>query len=194
MNRNSALLVVDVQNDFCDGGVLAVTGSMTIIPRLNAYIDLFSARGMPVFASRDWHPVDSAHFTRHGGKWPDHCIRDTAGARFHPQLRLLHSTVIISKGTRREEDGYSVFDGADARGNPFEKLLERMRIRELYVAGLATDYCVKATVLDAIGYGFAARVCADAIKGVNVHQGDDEQALEAMLSAGAEKMTLNVLH
>lgn len=194
MNRKSALLVVDVQNDFCDRGALAVPDSVSIIPRINAYITLFSVKGMPVFASRDWHPVDSAHFTLQGGQWPKHCVRETAGALFHPELRLLHSTVIISKGTGREEDGYSVFDGADGSGNRFETLLKRLLIQELYVAGLATDYCVKATVLDAVNRGISTRVCTDAIKGVNIHPGDDGQALEAMLSAGAEKITIDLLH
>ena len=180
-----ALLVIDVQNDFCPGGALAVPEGDRVIDSLNLAIDRFAAAGMPMFASRDWHPPVSGHFKDHGGPWPVHCVRDTEGAAFHPRLRLTEEVVVLSKGTDPEGDGYSAFDGQSSAGESFAELLAAIGINHLHVGGLATDYCVRATVLDALRRGIAVTLLADGIAGVDVNPGDSQRALEEMRSAGA---------
>lgn len=165
VNKRSvqALLVVDVQNDFCAGGTLAVPGAEAVIPVLNAYLDLFLKRAVPIFASRDWHPRQSSHFKR----WPEHCIQHTSGAQFHPDLRLPPGAHIISKGMNPDEDAYSAFQAIDEHGRQLDQLLKLKGIRELYVGGLATDYCVKATVRDALQAGYLVTLLLDGIRAVN---------------------------
>ena len=190
MQRRSALLVVDVQVDFCPGGPLAVPKGDQVIPVLNGYLDLFQQRGSTVFASRDWHPGDSKHFLGNGGIWPPHCVQDTLGAQFHPGLLLPEGTIIISKGQAAWDNGYSAMQGVTANGTPFTMLLRRMELDRLYVGGLATDYCVKETVIEALKEGFGVTLLTDAIRGVDVERGDSERALEAMVEAGADLATL----
>lgn len=193
MKKKSSLLIVDVQNDFCPDGPLAVPGGDAIVPVLNKYIKLFSSGKLPVFASRDWHPQQTAHFKEFGGQWPAHCVQDSRGACFHPGLQLPDDAVILSKGMDPETDSYSAFQAADAAGNDFAHLLKMFSIKELFVGGLATDYCVRWTVLDALKFGLRVFLLMDAIKGVNVREKDSETAVAEMVNLGAKKITIEKL-
>ena len=163
------------------------------MPVLNKYIKLFSSGKLPVFASRDWHPQQTAHFKKFGGQWPAHCVQDSRGACFHPMLRLPDNAIILSKGMDPETDSYSAFQAADAAGNDFAHLLKMFSIKELFVGGLATDYCVRWTVLDALKFGLRVFLLMDAIKGVNVREKDSETAIEEMMNLGAKKITIEKL-
>jgi nicotinamidase/pyrazinamidase len=182
---DSALVIVDVQNDFCPGGSLAVAGGDEVVPVLNAYAEAFAKAGALVVADRDYHPGRTTHFVQYGGAWPAHCVQGTAGAEYHPDLRFPAGTVHVIKGMGAEEDAYSVFQGRDTDGRAFRDMLTARGIRSLYVGGLATDYCVKATVLDGIKAGFEVIVLADACRAVNVQPGDGDRALGEMQTAGA---------
>ena len=175
-----ALIVVDVQNDFCPGGTLAVPHGDEVVAPLNEVIDQFLERGEPVYKSRDWHPPTTKHFAAYGGVWPVHCVQNTKGAEFHPALRDDQRITVISKGLG-DTDCYSAFDETD--------LLARLRqqdVEEVVVGGLATDYCVKSTVLDAIRNGFKVKALENAMRAVDVQPGDGERAIEEMRNAGAE--------
>lgn len=184
--EKAALLVIDVQLDFCPGGALPVPHGDAVVTVLNRYLSIFSSRGCPIFASRDWHPHDSSHFMGSGGKWPPHCVQGSEGADFHPQLALPEETMVISKGVSRWDDGYSAFQGFTDNGTPFKFLLQRLGIERLFVGGLATDYCVKETVLEALREGFGITLLADATRGVDLIPGDSERAVHDMLDRGAE--------
>jgi nicotinamidase-related amidase len=173
-----ALLVIDVQNDFLPGGSLAVAHGDEVIAPLNGYIELFHRRGLPIFASRDWHPADHVSFAAQGGPWPPHCVPGTPGAEFAKALHLPPETEVISKDSRA--DVYSDFQETDLAGQ-----LHQREIVRLFVGGLATDYCVRATVEDAIKAGFSVVLLADAVRAVNVHPHDGEEALRAMEEEGA---------
>ena len=174
------LLVVDVQNDFCPGGALAVTGGDEVVAPLNKLIAEFLERGEPVFKSRDWHPPTTKHFAAYGGTWPVHCVQDTKGAEFHPGLIDDIHIRVISKGLG-DEDSYSAFDGTD-----LALQLRRLGVEEVWVGGLATDYCVKQTVLDALKEGFKVKALENAMRAVEINSGDGERAIEEMRKAGAE--------
>ena len=193
MEEKKALLIVDVQNDFCPGGALAVPEGDEIVPILNKYMMIFSGKKWPIFASRDWHPKESKHFKQFGGPWPQHCIQNTRGARLHPNLRLPRETILLSKGMDPDKDSYSAFEAVDSKGTEFFELLKMSGIDEIFVGGLATDYCVKTTVLDALKSGLKVKLLIDGIKGVNIKPRDSEEAIEEMISRGAEKMTLEKL-
>ncbi len=181
LTAKDALIVVDMQRDFMPGGALPVPEGDKIVPRLNQYIRLFFERGLPVFFTRDWHPPDHISFKDQGGVWPPHCVQDTEGAKFHPDLYIPpDNRFIISKGTSRDFDAYSGF-----QGTMLDQLLKERGIRRVFVGGVATDYCVKNTVLGAINLGYEAFLLLDGIKGVDVKQGDSERAIEDMLGAGA---------
>lgn len=184
--RGVALLVVDVQRDFCVGGALAVPGGDRVIPPLNALATRLDHLDVPIYASRDWHPPQSTHFQPYGGPWPVHCVADTAGAAFHPALALPERTVIVNKGQAPATDGYSAFEGQTAHGVRFEQELRNGKIARLIVGGLATDYCVAQSVLDARRLGFQVTVVTDAIAGVDQEAGDSARALDRMRAAGAE--------
>ena len=176
-----ALLLVDVQNDFLPGGSLAVPDGGGIIAPLNRAVFVFNEKGLPVFASRDWHPRGHCSFVENGGAWPVHCVAGTPGAGFASSLELPCRSVIVSKGTAAEHDAYSAFEDTGLAG-----LLRDSGTHRLFVGGLATDYCVRATVLDAIEQGFAVVVLTDCCRAVDVNPGDGESALAAMAAAGAE--------
>jgi nicotinamidase/pyrazinamidase len=182
---DDALIVVDVQNDFCPGGALAVPEGDAVVPVLNEYARRFAERGAAVLASRDWHPRESSHFQGYGGVWPVHCLRGTPGAELHPGLRLPEGAVLLSKGTGATEDGYSAFEARTDHGEGLAEVLRRRGVRRVYVGGLATDYCVRATVLDALDRGLAATFLLDASRGVNLQPHDAERAIEEMVRAGA---------
>lgn len=164
-----------------------------IVPVLNKYMMIFSRKKWPILASRDWHPKESKHFKKFGGPWSEHCIQNTRGARLHPDLRLPRETIVLSKGMDPDKDSYSAFQAVDSKGTEFFELLKISGIKELFVGGLATDYCVKSSVLDALKLGFKVKLLIDAIKGVNIKPEDSEQAIEEMVCGGAEKMTLEKL-
>lgn len=188
--ENYALLIVDFQNDFCPGGALAVPEGGSVVPVLNEYIKLFKDVDLPVFASRDWHPEVTKHFKDYGGLWPRHCVQGTKGAEFHSGLVLPPDTIIISKGEDPEKDSYSAFQASDRMARPFIEVLRAKGITHLYVGGLATDYCVRATVLEGIEKGFSVTVMLDAVKGVDLNPGDSEKALDEMFKRGAGKTTI----
>jgi nicotinamidase/pyrazinamidase len=185
-SRRSALLIVDVQNDFCPGGALAVPDGDRVVERLNHYIANAESKGRPIYASRDWHPSVTNHFKPFGGQWPVHCVRGTLGAGFHPDLRLPASTIVITKGEDPTRHGYSVFEGTTPEGRSFVDDLRARHVDHLLVGGLATDYCVRASVLDALARSIRVTILEDAIAGVDLEQGDSERALAEMRSAGAE--------
>ena len=188
MTDQPALLVVDVQNDFCPGGALAVPDGDRVVAPLNRAMAIFAAAHLPVLASRDWHPARSAHFQPCGGPWPVHCVQDTPGAELHPRLRLPDTTILLSKGMDETRDGYSAFDGMTETGRPLAEVLRERTVNHLYVGGLATDYCVRATVLEALERGFAVTLLVDAVAGVDVQPGDSERALTEMKTAGARML------
>jgi nicotinamidase/pyrazinamidase len=176
-----ALIVVDVQNDFCPGGSLAVAHGEEVVAPLNKLMKEFLDRGEPVFKTRDWHPEKTKHFQVYGGTWPVHCVQNTKGAEFHPDLLDDPRVTIVSKGFDESADGYSGFDGT--------RLAETLReenVEEVWIGGLATDYCVKETVLDARREGFKVKALADAMRPVNLNPADGEKAVAEMSAAGAE--------
>ena len=184
-HRRSALLIVDVQRDFCPGGALAAPEGDRVIAPLNRRIADAAAHGWPVYASRDWHPATTRHFQPYGGEWPVHCVEHTAGAEFHPALRLPPAAIVISKGQSADKPGYSAFEGSTPDGRTLAEDLRERQIDHLYVGGIATDYCVKHSVLDARRAGFEVTVLEDAIAGVDVMAGDSARAIEEMQAAGA---------
>ena len=181
------MLIVDVQNDFCPGGSLAVKEGDQVVPVLNRYIEKFTKAGAPIFATRDWHPERSRHFINGGGQWPVHCVRETEGGKFHPGLALGSDVVIVSKGASPDADSYSGFEAIDTAGIKLADLLRQAGVKRLFIGGLATDYCVKHTVLDALQYGFEVVLLEDAIRGVDLTVGDSARAIEEMVRAGAHK-------
>jgi nicotinamidase/pyrazinamidase len=184
-SKRDALVIVDVQNDFCPGGALGVPRGDEVVSPLNRYAERFAREGAAVFASRDWHPKRTTHFREFGGVWPPHCVQDTPGAQLHPDLRLPPGATLVSKGMDPNADSYSCFQAATSDGVPFRDVLRKRGVRRLFVGGLATDYCVKATVLDALREGFEVVVLEDAVRAVDVTPGDGEAALRAMREAGA---------
>lgn len=187
--KKSALVVVDVQNDFCPGGALAVKDGDAVVPALNRYMERFKAAGLIVYAARDWHPEKTIHFEEYGGRWPAHCVKWTEGAKFHPGLSLPEGVVVITKGDGPDEDSYSAFDGKDPEGRTFSEALNDGRINHLYVGGLATDFCVRQTVLDALKEGIGVTVLLDAVRGVDVNPGDSRRAIDEMIEKGADTTT-----
>ena len=179
-SNKRALIVVDVQNDFCPGGALAVAQGDEVVAPLNKLIEEFLERGEPVFKSRDWHPAKTRHFAAYGGTWPAHCVQNTKGAEFHPELIDDMHIRVVSKGLG-DEDSYSAFDGTD-----LALQLRRLGVEEVWVGGLATDYCVKNTVLDAVKEGFQVKALKNAMRAVEMKPGDGERALAEMQNAGAE--------
>jgi nicotinamidase/pyrazinamidase len=179
-SRKRALVVVDVQNDFCPGGALAVAEGDEVVAPLNKLIEEFLERGEPVFKSRDWHPEKTKHFAAFGGTWPVHCVQHTKGAEFHPDLLDSPHIRVVSKGLG-DTDCYSAFDETD-----LALQLHRLGVEEVWVGGLATDYCVKSTVLDALKEGFRVKALENAMRAVEVNPDDGERAIAEMRNAGAE--------
>ena len=174
-----ALVIVDVQNDFLPGGALAVPHGDEVVPVLNRWIERFTARGLPVIATRDWHPPDHCSFQARGGPWPPHCVAGTEGAAFAPGLRLPPDALVISKATEPDREAYSGFEGT-----ALAECLRALGARRLFVGGLATDYCVLSTVRDARREGFEVVLIEDGVRAVDVRPGDGERALEEMRRLG----------
>jgi len=177
MTAQDSLLIVDVQNDFCPGGSLAIPAGDAVVPVLNRWIA--QGAGLTV-ASRDWHPPDHMSFSQQGGTWPAHCIQNTPGADFHRDLRLPDDALIISKGMHADFDQYSALDRTE-----LANLLKQQGITRLWIGGLALDVCVRATVLDALQQGFQVNLLLDATRPINVKPGDDQRAIAEMKAAGA---------
>lgn len=188
VDSKSALVVVDVQKDFCRGGALYVPNGDEVVPVMNRYIEAFQAKGVPIYVTRDWHPKNHISFKAQGGPWPPHCVQNSPGAEFHPGLKMPAPAEILSKGDTPESDAYSDFDGTD-----FLLRLRSRGVRRLFVGGLATDYCVGSTVLDALHYGFTAYFLADGSRGVDVKPGDAARAIEEMIRNGARAITFQDL-
>jgi len=183
IKSSDALIVVDVQNDFCPGGALGVEGGDAVIPLINSLVPLFITR---IF-TRDWHPPDHCSFANEpefrDGSWPAHCIADTPGAEFHPDLAVPADAHLISKATTADQEAYSGFQGT--------ALAERLRARgidRVFVCGLATDYCVKQTALDAHAAGFDTIVIEDACRGVDNPPGSADKALADLEAAGVRRV------
>lgn len=175
-----ALLIVDVQNDFCPGGALPVPEGDRVVPVLNHWIAAARAAGAPVYASRDWHPATHGSFAAQGGPWPPHCVQGTDGAAFHPDLRLPPETIVISKGQDPDDPGYSAL-ARTGLGND----LAAAGTRRLWVGGLARDYCVRASVLDALKQGIGVRVIVPGTRGIAQPESGVDPALDEMVRAGA---------
>ncbi len=178
LTPGSALLIVDVQVDFCPGGALPIEAGHEVVPVLNGWIHAARDAGVRLYASRDWHPRGHLSFLEQGGPWPAHCVQDTPGARHHPDLALPEDVVQISKGVRFDRDQYSAFDETG--------LAERLKqdgVRELWIGGLALDVCVRATVLDALGAAFGVHLIVDGTRAVD--PGDGVRALRELREAGA---------
>ncbi|HEV2225898.1 MAG TPA: nicotinamidase [Nitrososphaerales archaeon] len=175
---------MDVQNDFCPGGALAVKNGDRVVPRLNKTIAAFAKDGLPIFFTRDWHPSNHISFREQGGIWPPHCIQGTIGAGFHPDLFIPRGATIINKGDKPNAEAYSGFQGTD-----LESRLKKAGVGEIFLGGLATDYCVKESCHDALRAGFKVNVLKDCVKAVNVESGDDSRALREMGRAGAKLTT-----
>ena len=179
LRAGDGLLLVDVQNDFCPGGALPIEQGDAVVPVLNRWLAAAAKAGVPVYASRDFHPAVHPSFDTQGGPWPVHCLQDSPGAGFHPDLRLPAETVVVTKGTRFDQDQNSAFDQTG-----FAHQLRRDGVKRLFVGGLAEDVCVLATVLDARREGFAVRLIAAGTRPVTERGG--EEALAKMRAAGAE--------
>ena len=185
-----ALLVVDVQVDFLPGGALGITGGDAILAPVNRLLEAWRSHGLPVYLSRDWHPPGHCSFAAQGGPWPDHCVAGTPGAQFARSLCSDPRDTVISKATQPDRDAYSALDGTPLAGS-----LQSRGITRLFVAGLATDYCVRATGLDARAAGLGVVVLSDAVCAVNLRPGDGDRALAELAAAGCTLATsAEVLH
>lgn len=180
LSRTDAIIVVDMQNDFCAGGPLAVQGADQIVQVINRWIERAQEAGATIVLSRDWHPPDHCSFKSEGGPWPVHCVRDTPGAEFHPRLRVPQGAMVVEKATDPQIECYS-----DFAGTGLARRLRQAGVTRLWVGGLATDYCVRATVLDALADGFEVHVIKAAVRAVNVNPGDGQRAIDEMRQAGA---------
>jgi nicotinamidase/pyrazinamidase len=188
LQKGDTLIVVDVQNDFLPGGSLAVLQGDEVVPILNRYIAAFAARGLPVYATRDWHPPDHCSFKAQEGPWPPHCVAETNGARFARDLELPAGATIVSKATEPGRDAYSGFEGTR-----LDQSLREKNIKRVFVGGLATDYCVLNTVRDACKLGYDVFLLSDAIRAVNVNHDDGRKAEAEMVRLGAQPIALSSL-
>lgn len=180
LQTGDALLIIDVQRDFLPGGSLAVPDGDAVVAPLNAWLSRFRTAGLPVFATFDWHPADHCSFREHGGSWPAHCVAGTPGAGFADTLDLDVGVVCVAKAATSDADAYSGFSGTD-----LHLRLQSAAVRRLFVGGLATDYCVLHSVLDARRLGYEVVLLREAVRAVDVKPGDGERAVAAMLAAGA---------
>jgi nicotinamidase/pyrazinamidase len=185
VSKTDALIVADVQNDFCPGGALPVPKGDEVIPALNDYIKIFKKKNANIFATRDWHPPNHVSFKAQGGPWPPHCIQNTEGAKFHPDLKLPDYTTIVSKAMDPLKEAYSGFEGTKLANT-----LKTQGVTRIFVGGLTTDYCVKNTVLDARKLGFEVVLLIDAVRGINVKPNDVTKAIDEMMDSGTEQATL----
>jgi nicotinamidase/pyrazinamidase len=180
LGKGDALLVIDMQYDFLPGGSLGVPRGDEVLAPINRLLALYDQQHLPIYATRDWHTADHCSFAERGGPWPPHCVADTRGAAFSSDLVLPAATVVLSKAATADEDAYSAFNGTG-----LAEQLRRLGVQRVAVCGLATDYCVLNTVLDALDAGFEALVVVDAMRAVDVNPGDGERAIGQMVARGA---------
>ena len=185
ISSKDALIIADIQNDFLPGGALPVDQGDQIIPVLNEYAKAFKKADAKILASRDWHPPKHISFTAQGGPWPPHCVKETEGAKFSPDLKLPEGTTVVSKATDSGKEAYSVFDGTE-----LGEQLKSQGVTRIFIGGLATDYCVVNSVIDAHKMGFDVVVLVDATRGINVKPGDVDLAFETIRRNGATQLTL----
>lgn len=178
LEKGDALIVVDTQRDFCSGGPLAVPEGDQVVPALNRWIEAAERADVPIYFSRDWHPKEHVSFEANGGTWPPHCVQDSEGARFHPDLRVAGSAQIVSKGVRFDKDQNSVFDDTGLAAE-----LRRRGVKRVWLGGLAEDVCVRASVLDGLREGFEMHLIEEATRPVDDERG--EKALREMRDRGA---------
>lgn len=174
------LLIVDVQNDFCPGGNLPVPNGDEVVESINTILPFAVDNNWLTVASKDWHPEETAHFKT----WPIHCVRHTSGAELHPNLKRLFIDFIVLKGTKSDEDGYSPFNGYVFTKESLNEVFESYDIEEVYICGLATDYCVKAAALDSRERGYKTYLLLDACRAVNLNPDDEEKAIQEMKDEG----------
>ncbi len=187
--QESALILVDIQNDFCPGGALAVNEGDLIVPIVNRLIPRFSL----VISTQDWHPANHISFKAQSGPWPPHCVQGTAGAELHSDLETNTIAHYFRKASSPDKDDYSEFEGKDEQGRSLDEVLKDQGVKRIYVVGLATDYCVLETVLDGLKYGYEVYAVTDAMRAVNVGPDDGEKALYKMASSGANLVTSEVI-
>ena len=180
LRPGDALIIVDVQNDFVPGGSLPIAEGHAVVPVLNEWIAAAQARGLPIYATRDWHPVGHVSFAERDGPWPVHCVQETPGAEFHPDLSLPPDAVIVSKGTHPDVEAYSGFDTTD-----LARRLRETGVERVWIGGLAQDVCVRATALDALAHGLTTHVIAAATRPVKTAPGDAEASFAELEAAGA---------
>ncbi|MBI3650037.1 MAG: bifunctional nicotinamidase/pyrazinamidase [Acidobacteria bacterium] len=185
MNRlfqQSALILVDIQNDFCPGGALAVNDGDAVVEVVNRLMRLFPV----VVATLDWHPFNHCSFRQYGGMWPPHCVQHSNGAALHRALQQTRIDDYFRKAYTPADDSYSGFDGRNEAGDSLHPYLQKKGIEKVFIAGLATDYCVKVTALAALQNGYEVVVIGDAIRAVEVQEGDGERAIGEVLKRGAQ--------
>jgi nicotinamidase/pyrazinamidase len=182
---DAALILVDIQNDFCPGGALAVNEGDQIVPAVNRLIPEFPL----VISTQDWHPENHISFMEQGGPWPPHCVQGTRGAELHSDLKTDTIAHYFRKASSPDKDDYSEFAGKDDRGRSLDQVLKSHGVKTLYAVGLATDYCVLETVIDGLRLGYEVYAVTDAMRAVNVNPGDGEKALQKMASSGAHLVT-----
>lgn len=188
LQPGDTLIVVDVQNDFLPGGSLAVPRGDEVVPVLNRYLAAFAAKGLPIYATRDWHPANHCSFKVRGGPWPPHCVAGSGGAQFAPGLKLPPQTAVISKADTPAKDAYSGFEGTD-----LDRRLRAQDVRRVFVGGLATDYCVLNTVRDTRRLGYETFLLTDAVRAVNVNPDGGRNAEAEMRRLGARPFTFALL-
>jgi nicotinamidase/pyrazinamidase len=188
LTAEDALLVIDVQVDFLPGGKLGVPNGHAVLAPINRLLSLFDSRGFPIYASRDWHPANHCSFAERGGPWPPHCVAGTPGAAFSEQLDLPAGAIVVSKGDTADADAYSAFNGTGLAAR-----LRARGVRRVVVCGLATDYCVLNTVVDARENGFEVIIVPEAMRAVEVAPGDGERAIARMTALGARPASVEML-
>ncbi len=194
--KPSAVIAVDVQNDFCPGGKLPVKEGNLVADPINQLFKAADLTGVLKVATRDWHPIQAVHFAGFGGVWPEHCIMESEGAKFHPDLKIDPATFIVSKGVDGK-DAYSGFDGSITSspdkadlGTPLNDVFLARGIQRLFVGGLATDYCVKQTAMDGVKLGYQVFLIEEAVRAVDINPGDGNRALEEMKDSGVKVISL----
>lgn len=183
LKKGDALIVTDIQNDFLPGGALTVPNSEPIIALINLAIETFSTAELPIFITRDWHPENHISFTERGGPWKRHCVQNTRGSEFYPKLKLPNQFELISKGTHPDLEAYSAFSGTQ-----LGERLKTLGVERIWIAGMATDYCILHTGEDALSSGYSLRVFEDAVRGIDIHSGDSKKALDRLTALGAKRI------